>query len=92
MPPTYADTFFISWIILLADLKSRDLLTGFPQHLENLENLENDERFSSHGNIMEFWNFTKYHGKMRRNLEKCEFQFKLTNVLVIKLRDLPGLW
>ena len=35
---------------------------------------KNDESFSSHGNIMEFWNFAKY-GKMRRNLEKWEFQF-----------------
>ena len=37
---------------------------------------KNDDSFSSHGKIMEFYNFAKYHGKMGKTLEKgtvCDF-------------------
>ena len=37
---------------------------------------KNDDSFSSHGKIMEFYNFAKYHGKMKKTLEKgtvCDF-------------------
>ena len=37
---------------------------------------KNDDSFSSHGKIMEFYNFAKYHGKMGKILEKgtvCDF-------------------
>ena len=30
---------------------------------------KNESNFSSHGNIMKFLNFEKYHGKLRGNLE-----------------------
>ena len=32
--------------------------------------LKNDNSFSSHGKVMEFYNFIKNHGKMGMNLEK----------------------
>ena len=35
-----------------------------------LKTWKNNGNFSSHGNIMEFENYEKYHGKMGGNLEK----------------------